>query len=212
MRLFLIRHAQTSWNVEGRAQGHTDIALDENGLEQARRLADSFREIPLVRVLASDLSRSRQTAEAITRATGAKLELIPDLRERRLGDWEGVPYEQLWAPATGGNGEPLAREHVIAPNGESISMVWQRLEAVTERLRMECEPTAVIAHGGSGSLLLARLLNGTIDTARAFRFANASVTELRLRPDGHYMIARYNDTSHLSDLPAREGSLEGSVP
>ena len=63
MRLYLVRHGQTSWNVEQRAQGHTDIPLDEEGIRQADMLGHSFAGVGIDRVLSSDLKRSVQTAE-----------------------------------------------------------------------------------------------------------------------------------------------------
>jgi 2,3-bisphosphoglycerate-dependent phosphoglycerate mutase len=210
MRLYLIRHAQTSWNLEGRAQGHTDIALDHHGEEQARRLALAFEGVELCQVLSSDLQRSSKTAEAIAEAAEARLELLPSLRERSFGEWEGLPYESVWAKMSAMQHEGLPREQVQPPGGESIQMVWDRLDAAVERLRTLQGPAAVVSHGGSCALLLSKLLRGNIETARAFRFGNTSVTELHLRPDGFFLMVRYNDTAHLDDLSVKAGNLEGT--
>src|SRR5580698_5430899 len=45
--LFLVRHGETDWNVAGRWQGHTDIALNERGREQARIVAERLRDVSL---------------------------------------------------------------------------------------------------------------------------------------------------------------------
>src|SRR5881227_154431 len=95
MRLYLVRHGQTSWNVEQRAQGHTDIPLDEEGLRQADMLGHSFASASVDRVLTSDLIRSVQTAEPIANYSGAPMHIDRRLRERSFGSWEGLPFDEF---------------------------------------------------------------------------------------------------------------------
>lgn len=194
MRLYLVRHGQTSWNVAQKAQGHTDIPLDDEGLRQAEMLAEAFAPVQLAEVLTSDLRRSEQTAEPIARATGAPLVREPRLRERSFGDWEGLPFDQLRlnTPA-----DPDEAYVFRPPSGESFQDVWHRLEPVIEGIRSRKGDKVVVTHGGSCALLLAKLLNGHYLTSRSFRFGNAAVVELELRPDGFFTLLRYNDTSHL---------------
>lgn len=209
MRLYLIRHAQTAWNREGRAQGHTDVSLDETGEEQARRLGAAFAGQTLDRVLTSDLKRSYDTARPVAEATGAVLEPLKELRERHMGEWEGLPYEELWAQAAAlAGGEPAFT--VRPPGGESFADVWDRLDPVAERIVGLSGPAAVVTHGGTAALLLAKLMRGNLITSRGFRFLNASVTELQRRPEGVFMMLRYNDAAHLGGLEALAGGLHGS--
>jgi len=210
MRLFLVRHGQTAWNAAGRAQGHTDIELDEVGLQQAKKLEIAFRHMPVSRVLTSDLSRARTTAQAIVEATGATLEERVDLRERGFGSWEGDSFT-----AVGVRMEHLAREQNIGrhevrpPGGESFADVWHRLNKVVEEVFTLREDTAIVSHGGACSLLLAQLLKGTVETSRAFRFANTGVTELQRRPEGLFLMIRYNDSRHLDGMNTLQGNLDG---
>lgn len=209
MRLFLIRHAQTAWNLEGRAQGHTDVSLDETGLEQARRLGAAFKKQPLGLVMTSDLKRSVETARPVAEGSGAVLEPLPELRERNMGQWEGLPYEELWA-----NSDRLAAGApayaVRPPGGESFADVWERLSPLVERIAQMTESVAVVTHGGTAALLLAKLMRGSLETSRGFRFLNASVTEMQRRPEGLFMMLRYNDAAHLEGLEALAGGLHGS--
>ncbi|MCB8933182.1 MAG: histidine phosphatase family protein [Fimbriimonadaceae bacterium] len=209
MRLYLIRHAQTAWNLEGRAQGHTDVSLDETGLEQARRLGSAFEGARLQTVLTSDLKRSYDTARPVAEAAGAALEPLRELRERHMGDWEGLPYEELWAQAEAlAGGSPAFT--VRPPGGESFADVWDRLDPVVERIVAMPDSVAVVTHGGTAALLLAKLMQGNLITSRGFRFLNASVTELQRRPEGLFMMLRYNDAAHLEGLEALAGGLHGS--
>ena len=87
--------------------------------------------------------------------------------------------------------------------------VWERLSGVSQELFATRENVAVVSHGGACALLLAQLLMGSMQTARAFRFGNTAVTELVKRPEGLFLMERYNDASHLS-TSARQGDLDGS--
>jgi 2,3-bisphosphoglycerate-dependent phosphoglycerate mutase len=210
MRLYLVRHAQTLWNAESKAQGHTDIDLDETGKWQAQQLKRAFKGVDIERVYSSDLKRSAKTAEAIADATGAPLELREDLRERNYGDWEGQPFEAiaaLNAEAAKSQGSDLYR--LKPPNGESMEDVWERLGPIAELLRNAPRPVAVVTHGGTAALLLSKLLHGSLATSKAFRFANTSVTELVRRPEGLFMLWRYADVAHLEE-EALAGGVEGS--
>ena len=210
MRLYLIRHGQTAWNAEARAQGHSDIPLDPIGAGQARALGESFRGVDVDRILVSDLARAVETARPIADTLGIPMELDPVLRERSFGDWEGQIFAEIAL-----NFEQMASEQgvdrfsVKPPSGESFEDVWDRLGPVVRRLETVERPTVVVTHGGTCSLLLARLIQGTIATSRAFRFHNTAVTELNRNHDGLWQLSRYDDRSHLA-VAALSGGADGS--
>ncbi|MBX3118047.1 MAG: histidine phosphatase family protein [Fimbriimonadaceae bacterium] len=210
MRLYLVRHAQTEWNAQGRAQGHTDIELDAEGQTQAELLQNAFDGVRIARILSSDLKRCLQTAEQVAKATGAPLIQDARLRERGFGEWEGLPFEDILArrqefEAQGG--DPFDHR---PPGGESMHDVWNRLGSFIEQHECEKEPLAVVTHGGALAIFLAQIIKGSGSTARAFRFGNTAVTELERHPDGHYVLIRFNDTSHLQEKRSIEGNLEGT--
>lgn len=62
MKIYIIRHGQTEWNRSGRLQGQTDISLNENGRELAKKVGQALRELPIDRVISSPLKRSLETA------------------------------------------------------------------------------------------------------------------------------------------------------
>ncbi|MCC7436005.1 MAG: histidine phosphatase family protein [Methanoregulaceae archaeon] len=200
MRLYLVRHGQTLWNVEGRAQGHADIELDSVGVEQARRLKSNLPEG--VHAFSSDMRRALATAQAVTLRVTTDIRL----RERNLGMFEGRSFTEFHEHfrASGKSFSEFA-----PPGGESFLDVWHRLHSFTEEVGEMDDDQIIVTHGGTGALLLAQLMQGRPETARAFRFGNTAVTELERRPDGSFVMLRYNDTSHL-DEPAREGDTDGS--
>lgn len=90
MRLYIIRHGETLWNVEGRLQGQTDTQLDENGIRLAKVTAEGMRDIPFDLAISSPLSRALDTAKIILE--GRKVPILTDNRitELSFGDWEGL--------------------------------------------------------------------------------------------------------------------------
>lgn len=211
MRLFLIRHGQTEWNNNSRAQGHTDVSLDATGLRQSELLGEAFRGIAIDKVITSDLKRSWQTAEPIARVTGAPMVKDARIRERTFGDWEGQDYhlvgEQMREME---RTQGLSVYETRPPNGESMIDVWNRIKPAVDEIRSEDGTIVMVSHGGASALILAALIGGPIEVSRAFRFANTGLTELHSRPDGALYIKRYNDTSHLSTEHALSGDLDGT--
>ena len=210
MRLYLVRHGQTSWNSIGRAQGHTDIPLDPVGLDQASNLRQAFEGVRVDRILTSDLTRCLETAKPIAEATGTPLEPRKDLRERGFGQWEGLMFNEVSALlASEAEIAGITAQQVRPPGGESFDDVWKRLESVQELLLGTRDHIVVVSHGGALSLLLAKLIRGTLDTSRAFRFSNTGVTELQRRADGLFLMNRYSDTAHLATDNVLSGGAEG---
>jgi probable phosphoglycerate mutase len=89
-RLVLLRHGRTAWNLEERAQGHTDVPLDEVGHAEAAAVAPVLARMSPARLWSSDLTRAMQTASYVAEATG--LAVVPDarLRENDLGVRSGL--------------------------------------------------------------------------------------------------------------------------
>ncbi|HEB90962.1 MAG TPA: histidine phosphatase family protein [Deltaproteobacteria bacterium] len=96
--LLLVRHGETSWNAEGRWQGHADPELTPRGRAQADELARALaaeQGSPWTRIIASDLARARQTAEIVADLLSLPLELDPRLRELDVGAWSGLSREEI---------------------------------------------------------------------------------------------------------------------
>jgi alpha-ribazole phosphatase len=93
----LIRHGQTAWNKSGKYQGQSDVALSEEGLEQARCLAEHFPVEKLDAVYASDLSRAMVTAETVAQKFGLEVRPEAAFRELSFGKWEGLTYAEIVA-------------------------------------------------------------------------------------------------------------------
>ncbi len=153
----LWRHGQTSWNAEHRFQGHSDISLDETGLEQARGSARYLAAMEPAAIFSSDLARAAETAAYLGELTGLPVQAEKDLRERGGGSWEGLT-----------NGEireryPDAYASWVPPDGEPVAAVADRVTAALERiadsLNGDDGPLAVVvSHGAAINLGISRLL------------------------------------------------------
>lgn len=203
IRLILVQHAQTSWNAEGRYQGHTDIPLNENGQRQAARLGPRFASEPIHTAYASDLRRASATAAGIADGRGLVVRPEPRVRELCFGAWEGLTYAQIRAA----NPEALAAweadpEGCAPPGGESLADLATRLRSFLDEVR-RCEADAneavvVVGHRGSLRLLLCLALGLPLRSLWRFRLDAASVSELELHTDTA-VLKLLNDTHHLRE-------------
>lgn len=198
MRVYLVRHGQTSWNADGRAQGHSDVDLDETGRDQSERLAEALAGLSVRRIYSSDLKRCVQTATPLSQLLSCQILVRDTLRERTFGILEGKHYTEIRAWFQAEMRNQKKPEHELRPEGaESLKDVWKRVTPIEKELQRTNDNTVIFSHGGTCGLLLGRLIKGNVETARSFRFENASITELIRRPDGFYQLLRYNDTGHL---------------
>lgn len=94
-RFLLVRHGQTPWNVEGKVQGLTDIALSPTGEQQAQKLASRLKSETIHAIYSSHLSRAHDTAKAIAaHHPHLAIELRPQLAELGMGSIEGTSIEE----------------------------------------------------------------------------------------------------------------------
>ncbi len=127
-RLFLVSHAETEWNAQGRLQGHTDVPLNDRGRRQARALQARLRHEPIANIVSSDLARAWQTAGIVAVPHRLAVQPEPRLREMHFGTWEGLTYVQI--EQTDGvrlaswRDDPLSFE---PPSGERLLDLAQRL-------------------------------------------------------------------------------------
>lgn len=89
MKLYVIRHGQTNWNLEHRIQGHSDIPLNKTGIQQAQILAKNFQNIDADFILSSPLQRAFHTANIVNQFKNLEIQIEPRLIERNFGDFEG---------------------------------------------------------------------------------------------------------------------------
>ncbi|MDE7029294.1 MAG: histidine phosphatase family protein [Lachnospiraceae bacterium] len=90
MRLYMIRHGETQWNVSRRFQGRSDIPLNDEGRRLARITAEALAEVPFARIYTSPLKRARETAELIKGERDIPVILDERIIEIGFGVYEGL--------------------------------------------------------------------------------------------------------------------------
>jgi broad specificity phosphatase PhoE len=189
--LALIRHGQTDWNEAGRLMGRSDaIGINARGRAQAEVLARLLAGRRPDLVLASPRRRTRETAEVIAESHGVGVGLDQALDEVWLGErWQGRTFAEIaddpdvrrWLA------DPTYRCDVI----ESAADVQTRVVRVLERVRALPAGSfaVVVSHGDPLRLLVAHVLGMALGDYRRFEMPPASLSLLRVAPEGARLLA-----------------------
>ncbi len=208
MRLIVVRHGETLYNTHHRITGQSDIALNPIGEQQAALVGAYLAKEPMNLIVASDLQRTRATAQAIAQERGIPIYEDPDLREIAMGEWEGFTNDEiahrfadtvvLW--------RTNATNYGIPGGGENLQQVNARITHALTRWQTQYSDKTVVwvTHGGIIGLLVCNVLGLDISRRWQFRHDNASITEILLEP-GRAILARLNETAHLAGMRHVEG-------
>lgn len=195
-RIFLVRHGETAWNVEGRFQGQSDTPLNETGRQQADALGNYLKGKNLQVIYTSDLVRALNTARIIGAYHNVDIKPDPRLRELNFGSWEGMDYYEIQAK----HPKELTdwQENILntaPPGGESLEQLAKRVQAVYEHII----PTdlkgdiLIVAHGGVLQVLLCYALNLPFQNYWQFHLDPGSLSEIAIYPEG-VILNRLNIT------------------
>jgi broad specificity phosphatase PhoE len=166
MRIYLLRHGETDWNVARRIQGHTDIALNAKGVRQARSWQPYFDRIHLAGVYSSALSRAMETARLASRRAPC---LMDGLNERHYGEWDGRVWSELAGPDPDFD-RRWRQPDSSPPGGESRLQLHARVHRAMESIVASHDADSeilIVAHGGSGKAVLGYARNLSIEDLSA---------------------------------------------
>ena len=179
MKLYIIRHGQTDWNIAKKIQGRQDIPLNERGHFQAQCLGKAMENRPITAVFSSPEIRAMATAIAV--ASPAGVPVIPVRDDRAL-------YEAWWShPA-----------ETAPPEGESINQVNERCREAWKEIKPQLTgDAAIVAHGGLLAHSLEQLL-GSESIAASTVAHNASITTIEYEPETErFVLVEFDDYKHL---------------
>jgi 2,3-bisphosphoglycerate-dependent phosphoglycerate mutase len=187
--LWLVRHGESTWNVQGLVQGHNDDAeLTARGAEQAATLAERFAGAGVGAVYASDLRRALQTANVVAKVAGVPVITDARLRERNLGVLEGTAHATVTPSVTGIDAGQVLDPDARPQGGESVRDLYLRAAAFCDDLAGWLEDRAgevvVVAHGGTLRVLRAYLSGVPVEQMCWEPLENARV--LRIEGFGSY--------------------------
>ena len=152
---YLVRHGESEANAARRFAGQSDSPLTARGRRQAETVAKELAKVKFDKVVSSDLSRTRDTAEIIARAQGVPVEIVPELREIDVGARTGQTFDEV-----AGLPEWKDDGFVAWPGGETLDQVLARTLAAIDRLAGENpgRTILVVGHGGVNRILLSHFL------------------------------------------------------
>ncbi len=197
--LVLVRHGETSWNAEGRIQGHTDIALNGIGVAQAEAVGKRLSREQFDAVYSSDLARAFHTARPCVPDPDRTIIRDQRLRERHLGVLQGLTGEGAMT------GQPAAWKafksrdpDLELTGGESLGEFFRRAVGFVEAI-LEAhagERVLAVTHGGVLDAAYRHAAGMTLSASRNFPIYNASVNVIS-HDGGRWNIESWGDVSHL---------------
>ena len=155
--IYIIRHGQTDWNIEHRTQGHTDIALNKKGIEQAELITQKIANLKIDNIISSDLKRAYMTAQIINKKFNKTIEEDKRLREFCFGTLEGITRDkitqEIWDDFN---------KNAKQFNAETKEEIFNRIKSFIDNIKSNNinKNTLVVTHGGPIRMIKYYLDNG----------------------------------------------------
>lgn len=208
MRLILVRHGETPWNVTLQYQGQANVPLNDRGRLQAARTAERLARYGVSALYTSDTARAAETAAIIGEKLGMRATPMPELREIDVGQWEGLTPEELYRRYPDHMAE-YERDpaRTVRLGGESYAQLQQRALAALNTIFDAHSPGDVIvavSHGGTIRALLCHVIGLELAYFGKMWLDNGSLTEIRYGSHG-WRLVRLNDAAHLEGMVAEGG-------
>lgn len=142
MKIYVTRHGQTDWNLEGKTQGRVDIELNEVGIKQAKQTKEKLKNIDIELIICSPLKRAKKTAEIINEGRNIPIIYDEEIMERDFGEFEGekIKFDEFW-------------DYNLKPKyqrAETIKEIIDRISNFLDRIKEEYKDKNIllVTHGG----------------------------------------------------------------
>lgn len=175
-KVYLVRHGQTDWNKEGKVQGWSDIELNKEGMQEAKKIGEYFKDKLIHAIYSSPLKRALQTAKEIARHQGREIQKVDEFKEGKFGIYEGVRYEDVLKHGEFREGlEKHGHFNYRPPKGESYADIYARVTKKLDEIVGEHkdEQVAIVAHGGVIRSIAQKLGLITHNLIRSIHIPNA---------------------------------------
>lgn len=188
--IYLVRHGETAWSLEGKHTGLSDPPLTAHGEAQARALAWRLIEVEFSHVLVSPRLRAQRTCELAELASVSETEA--KLAEWNYGDYEGLRLAEIRKERPNWN---VWQDG--CPHGETPAELSARVDRLITHLVSMHGDVALFTHGHLGSALAARWLGLHISAGQHFPLQAASLSILGHSPDHQHkrLIELWNETA-----------------
>ncbi len=167
VKIYLVRHGQTDWNLEKRNQGTKPIPLNKIGRKQAKELGEKLKNLKIKAIYSSPNPRAFQTAEEIAKHhKGLKIIKVKGISERCFGEIEGLTVEERLKSIPDIE-EQWKKEGFDwkPPKGESINEFQGNVIKAFKKIieKHKNENILIVTHGGVIRTILIYLKNVSID-------------------------------------------------
>ncbi len=201
-RLYIVRHCQSSGNIDGRFQGRFDADVSPAGEQQLELLSLRFRNERLDAIYTSPLTRAVKTAEAVNRFHHLPIQKMDGLLELDVGDMENLKLSEIGAkfPEVAKNWDQ-SPDLCEFPGGETMKEAYRRVNDAIDRIVIDNlgKNVLVTTHGGVIRNIYARVCSGSVEgTRNSAVFGNTGVNVLKVE-NGKFSWERVNDQSHLPE-------------
>ncbi len=165
--IYIVRHGETNWNLEGRFQGIEDIELNNTGRQQALNCTSYLKNFDCNVIVSSPLLRAKETAEIIARELGiSNVEIMNELKEKDFGSASGLLWKEI--DKTFPNGIPDAE-----PKEYTTTRSMEALKIIDEKYNNK--NVIVVTHGG----IINTIFNFINDCKNTERLKNTSITIIK---------------------------------
>lgn len=204
VRIILIRHGETEWNIQGRYQGQEDTHLSKRGLEQGHLVAQGLKETPIDVCVSSPLERSYETCKFCADLHHLPVEKDDRLLEINHGLWEGRLADEIKAEYPKEFALWHSQPHLVTMPGEG----GERLEDVRRRARAAFDDYAVrydgktvlvAAHDAVNKAIICDVLGLDMSHFWQIKQDNTCINVLECQ-DGQWRLVLLNSTNHMGYL------------
>lgn len=202
VRIILIRHGETTWNLEGRYQGQEDTPLSKKGIAQGKAVGLALKHIPIDAAISGPLSRAFDTCRFAAKHHYLSIRTDERITEISHGKWEGIHADEikkaypkefaLWHTRP---------EQVQMPGGESLEDVRKRVREAFDCYAEEYQGKTVLvaAHDAVNKVILCDLMGLGLEYFWHFKQDNACINILEENKK-NWRLVTLNSTTHLGYL------------
>jgi broad specificity phosphatase PhoE len=186
MKIYLIRHGETDWNLQGRFQGREDIPLNENGIKQAELCGNVLKGEHFKAIISSPLIRAKKTAEIIANCNAINQVIIEaNITERDFSKVSGMTPKER--EAFYASGEVDDKEPFEDLGKRMLSCIHKYAEWFYD------DNIIMISHGASINSVLSTLSEGKTGTGKII-LKNTCINIVRYEK-GQLSLGEYNLTA-----------------
>jgi len=196
-KLYLVRHGETVWNVEDKMQGVKDSPLTEKGIEHARKLGPTLKNLSMEidKIYSSDLGRAFDTARLIAEALELDVHKDERLRERNMGMFEGYSWDHVKEHFPEEFAKTVSDDNDYRiPGGDTKGEYIEQVSSFLDYVGKQYEGKKILAvtHRGFIGFALRKVLSIPFDAKMGLVVSNTVLVGFGYRK-GKWMLERFGD-------------------